>query len=71
MADNVSLIHLLRLRSSCLSYSSLEAQLDSPEIEHMVNLGNWELTCRLIGLDPTKTTSKPCVQLPALKDPLN
>ena len=37
----------------------------------MVNLGNWELTCRLIGEDRTETTSKAIVQLPALKDKLN
>ena len=37
----------------------------------MVNLENWQLTCRLIGVDPTKTTTKAIVRLPGLKDELN
>lgn len=49
----------------------LHDQLNSPEIEHMVNLENWELSCRLIEINPTKATTKPYVQVPALKGKLN
>ena len=44
----------------------LHDQLNGPAIEHMVSLKNWELTCRLIRTDPVKTSTKPCVQVPAL-----
>ena len=37
----------------------------------MASLDNWELACRLIGLDPNRTSTQPWVQIPALKEKLN
>lgn len=37
----------------------------------MSDLNNWELTCRLIGIDPKATTTKPSIKMPALSVYLN